>query len=84
MCGRCELDYERQKAAALPQKTIPAAEMQRKLQEYWLSAAARGITLATFRRLTEVMKLPRYDPKLIRSIAGVHADKRLALCRIDR
>jgi hypothetical protein len=84
VCGRCELDYERQKAAALPRVTTPAAEMQRKLQEYWLSAATRGITLATFRRLTEVMKLPRYDPDLIRSIAGWHADKRLALCRIDR
>jgi hypothetical protein len=84
VCGRCELDYERQKAAALPRVTTPAAEMQRRLQEYWLSAAARGITLATFRRLTEVIKLPRYDPDLIRSIAGLHADKRLALCRIDR
>ena len=84
VCGRCELVYERQKAAALPQVTTPAAEMQRRLQEYWLSAAARGITLATFRRLAEVIKLPRYDPDLIRSIAGLHADKRLALCRIDR
>jgi hypothetical protein len=84
VCGRCELDYEREKAAALPQGTAPAAEMRRRLQEYWLSAAARGITLATFRRLTEVMKLPRYDPGLIRSIAGLHADKHLALCRIDR
>ena len=84
LCGRCELDYERQKAAAMPQVTTPAAEMQRRLQEYWLSAPARGITLATFRRLTEVMKHPRYDPKLIRSIAGLHADGRLALCRIDR
>jgi hypothetical protein len=84
VCGRCELDYERQKAAGLPQVTTPAAEMQRRLQEYWISAAARGITLATFRRLAEVMKLPRYDPDLIRSIARLHADKRLALCRIDR
>jgi hypothetical protein len=58
--------------------------MQRRLQEYWLSAATRGITLATFRRLTEVIKLPRYDPHLIRSMAGLHADKRLALCRIGR
>ena len=84
VCGRCELDYERQKAAALPQGTVPAAEMQRRLQEYWLSAAARGITLATFRRLTEVVKLPHYNPDLIRSIAGLHADKHLALCWIDR
>jgi hypothetical protein len=84
VCGRCELDYERQKAAALPQMTAPAAEMHRRLQEYWLSAATRGITLATFRRLTEVIKLPRYDPHLIRSMAGLHADKRLALCRIRR
>jgi hypothetical protein len=84
VCGRCELDYERQKAAVLPQVMTPTAEMQRMLQEYWLSAAARGITLATFRRLTEVMKLPRYDPDLIRSIVGWHADKHLALCQIDR
>jgi hypothetical protein len=84
VCGSCELDYERQKAAALPQVRTPAAEMQRALQEYWLSAAARGITLATFRRLTEVIKLPRYDPNLVRSLAGWHADKRLALCRIGR
>jgi hypothetical protein len=84
VCGRCELDYERQKATVLPQVTTPPAEMQRMLQEYWLSAAARGITLATFRRLAEVMKLPRYDPDLIRSIAGWHTDKHLALCRIGR
>jgi hypothetical protein len=84
VCGRCELDYERQKATVLPQVMTPPAEMQRMLQAYWLSAAARGITLATFRRLADVMKLPRYDPDLIRSIAGWHADKHLALCRIDR
>jgi hypothetical protein len=84
VCGKCELDYERQKAATLPLRKPSAGEIQRRLQDYWMSTAARGITLATFRRLSEVMRLPRYDPDLIRSVAGLHAEKHLALCRTER
>jgi hypothetical protein len=83
VCGRCELDYERQKAATLPVRKPSAAERQCRLQDYWMSTGARGITLATFRRLSEVMRLPRYDPDLIRSVAGLHAEKHLALCRTE-
>jgi hypothetical protein len=79
VCGRCELDYERQKAATLPSRRPSTAEMQRRLHDYWVSADARGITLATFRRLSEVVKLPRYDADLIRSVAGVRAHRHLAL-----
>jgi hypothetical protein len=82
LCGRSELDYERQKATTLRSMSPPSvAEMQRRLQGYWSFSTARGITLATFRRLSEVVRLTRYDPNLIRALTGSHADRRLALCR---
>jgi hypothetical protein len=81
VCGRSELDYERRKAAAQRLLTPPTtSELRRRLQDYWSSSTARGITLATFRRLTETMRLARYDPDLIRSLAGSRAHRRLALC----
>jgi hypothetical protein len=82
LCGRSELDYERQKATVLRSMDPPtAAVMQRRLQDYWSLSTARGVTLTTFRRLAEVLHLTRYDPNLIRALAGSHADRRLALCR---
>jgi len=79
-CGRSELSHERQKAATLASWTTPSIDdMRRRLERYWSSSTARGITLATFRRLTEVMKLARYDARLVRSLAGSHAHPRLAL-----
>ena len=84
LCGRSELDYERQKATTLRSMSPPTvAEMQRRLQDYWSSSTARGITLATFRRLSEVLRVTSYDPNLIRALAGSHADRRLALCWIS-
>jgi hypothetical protein len=81
ICGRSELSYERQKAATLYSMTAPTeAEMRRRLEDYWSSSAARGVTLVTFRRVGEVMKLTSYDSNLIRSLAGSHAHERLALC----
>jgi hypothetical protein len=81
LCGRSELDYERQKATTLRSMNPPTvAKMQRRLQDYWSFSTARGITLATFRRLSEVLRLTRYDPDLIRALTGSHADRRLALC----
>jgi hypothetical protein len=81
LCGRSELDYERQKATVLRSMNPPTvAEMQRRLQDYWSFSIARGVTLATFRRLAEVLHLTSYDPNLIRALAGSHADRRLALC----
>jgi hypothetical protein len=81
LCGRSELDYERQKAIMLRSMSPPtAAEMQRRLQDYWSFSTVRGITLTTFRRLSEVLRLTSYDPTLIRVLAGSHADRRLALC----
>jgi len=56
-------------------------EMRRRVEDYWVSAARRGIALATFRRVAEVMKLTRYDADLVRSLAGSHAHQHLALCR---
>lgn len=81
LCGRSELDYERQKAIVLRSMSPPTeAGMQRRLQDYWSFSTARGTTLATFRRLSEVLRLTSYDPNLIRALAGPHADTRLALC----
>jgi hypothetical protein len=82
ICGRSELDYERRKAETMRLRMPPSiSQMRRTLEDYWSHATAFGITLATFRRLSEVMKLTRYDPALIRSLAGSHADSRLAICR---
>jgi hypothetical protein len=81
ICGRSELDYERRKATMLQaMEPPPATEMRERLRSYWSSATARGITLATFRRLTEVMHLTTYDADLVRTLAGARADRRLALC----
>jgi hypothetical protein len=81
ICGRSELSYERQKAETLHSMTTPTeAEMRRSLEEYWSSSSARGVTLVTFRRLGEVMRLTSYDSHLIRSLAGSHAHEHLALC----
>jgi hypothetical protein len=81
ICGRSELSYERHKAAKLRSMVAPTAtEMRRSLKDYWSSSARRGITLATFRRVAEVMKLTRYDPDQIRSLVGSRAHKHLALC----
>jgi hypothetical protein len=81
VCGRSELDYERRKAA-MRRHLIPptASERRSRLRDYWSSSTARGISLATFRRLTEVMRLTRYDPNLVRSMVGSRAHRRLALC----
>jgi hypothetical protein len=82
LCGRSELDYERRKAKMfLATKPPSATEMHDRLQRYWSFATAHGITLATFRRLTEVMHLTTYDADLVRTLAGARADRRLALCR---
>jgi hypothetical protein len=82
ICGRSELDYERQKAKMLLATKPPsAAEMHDRLRNYWSFATAHGITLATFRRLTEVMHLTTYDADLVRTLAGPRADSRLAVCR---
>jgi hypothetical protein len=82
VCGRSELDYERQKAELLRWRTPPSiSEMRRTLEDYWAYATRSDITLATFRRLSEVMKLTRYDPALIRSLAGPRAHPRLPICR---
>jgi hypothetical protein len=84
VCGRSELDYERQKAETMRLRSPPSsAQMQWALEAYWSYATASGITLVTFRRLCEVMKLTRYDPLLVRSLAGSRADSRLAICRTD-
>jgi hypothetical protein len=81
ICGGSELDYERRKATMLLAMRPPtAAQMRHRLQHYWSSSTAKGITLATFRRLGEVMRLTSYDANLIRAFAGAHADRRLALC----
>jgi hypothetical protein len=81
ICGRSELDYERRKATILLAMRPPTpAEMRHRLQSYWSSSTTRGITLATFRRLAEIMGLTTYDANLIRALAGTHADRRLALC----
>jgi hypothetical protein len=81
LCGRSELDYERRKAETLRSRTPPRTpEMRRRLRDYWSSSATRGITLATFRRLGEVMNLTSYDATLIRALAGSHVHERLALC----
>src|SRR4029453_2171154 len=59
LCGRSELDYERQKAIVLRSMSPPTeTEMQFRLQDYWSSSTARGITLTTFPRLGEVHRLP--------------------------
>ena len=82
ICGRSELDYERKKAETLRLRTPPSiSQMQRTLEDYWSHAIASGVTMATFRRLSEVLRLTRYDPALIRSLAGPRADSRLAICR---
>jgi hypothetical protein len=82
ICGRSELSYERQKAAKLRSMVAPTVkEMRRRLEDYWTSSTERGITLATFRRITEVMKLTRYDAVLIRSLVGSRAHRYLALCQ---
>jgi hypothetical protein len=82
ICGRSELSYERQKAVRLRSMVVPSAtEMGRRLEDYWVSSAGRGVTLATFRRVAEVMRLTRYDADLIRSLVGAHAHEHLALCQ---
>jgi hypothetical protein len=82
ICGRSELSYERQKAARLRSMVAPTVlEMRRRVEDYWASAARRGVALTTFRRVAEVMGLTRYDADLIRSLAGSHAHQHLALCR---
>jgi hypothetical protein len=82
ICGRSELTYERQKAAMLRSTVAPTAtEMRRRLEDYWASSTRRGITLATFRRVAEVIKLTRYEADLIRSLVGSHAHQHLALCQ---
>jgi hypothetical protein len=80
LCGRSELDYERRKAKMLLATNPPSpTEMRDRLQRYWSYATAHGISLATFRRLTEVMHLTTYDAHLVRALAGARADRRLVL-----
>jgi hypothetical protein len=71
ICGRPELSNERQKAKKLRSMLAPSnAEARRRLEEYWTASTGRGVTLATFRRVAEVMKLTRYDADLVRSLVG--------------
>jgi hypothetical protein len=82
ICGRSELSYERLKAAKLRSAVAPSVtEMRRRLEDYWVASLERNVTLATFRRVAEIMKLTRYDADLIRSLVGAHAHRQLALCQ---
>ena len=85
VCGHTELDHERRKAQALAHYRPPepgAEELRARFQEYRRAAALRGADLVSFRRLTEVLEMRRYDPPSMRALIGDSAFPDLPLCRI--
>lgn len=85
ICGRTELDHERLKARALSGTIeLPATtdELCARFDAYRVAATSRGVDLGSFRRITEIIGRRRYDPQLIRTIAGELACKALPLCRL--
>lgn len=85
VCGRTELDHERRKAEsrARNRREEPSAEeLRNRLQEYFHGAVLRGATLVSFRRLTEVLEMHRYNPPAIRALIGSLAIPNLPLGRI--
>lgn len=82
--GRSELTHERRKALAGASRPEPAerAELASRYASYRLKASNRGVSLLTFRRLTEVIGLHEYEPTLIRAIVGANAHPQLAICQL--
>ncbi|RZU52925.1 hypothetical protein EV385_4809 [Krasilnikovia cinnamomea] len=86
ICGRTELDHERRKSEMLAHRRTgdpSAEELRSRLREYREAAAARGADFVSFRRLTEVLGLHRYDPTRMRALVGDLAFHELPLCRIS-
>lgn len=86
-CGRSELAYERRKAADAarrPAQEPSREELRERLGSYVAHAKTRGASLTTFRRVTEVVGLRRYDPTRIRRLIGGFAHPDLAIVHLDR
>jgi hypothetical protein len=85
LCGRTELDHERRKAHALDcgrPAQPPAAELRERFGEYRRTAVARGVDFVSFRRLTEILGMRRYQPPALRQLIGDSALRHLPLCRL--
>ncbi|MFF5292606.1 DUF1152 domain-containing protein [Paractinoplanes globisporus] len=85
VCRKTELDHERTKAAALlrtPYDKPDVHEIRSRIAAHRTKAAARGATLISLRRLTEIGGLRTYDPELIRRIVGSLAYDDVPLCRV--
>jgi hypothetical protein len=85
LCGRTELDHERRKAHALAHNRPaepPAADLRRRFEEYRHAAADRGVDFVSFRRLTEILGMHRYQPPAIRKVVEDSAFEHLPLCRL--
>jgi hypothetical protein len=62
VCGGCELDYERRKAASLREAPAAPADPGRlaeRYQRFMLDGAARGSDFVTIRRMAEMIGAPR-------------------------
>jgi hypothetical protein len=83
VCGKTELSHERAKARLARSRT-PTQPFSATLAEYKRRATDRGATITTFRRISEVLRLPGYNPSTIRGLLGRAADPNLPLVRISK
>ena len=85
VCGHTELTHERRKAEANAgdqQVALSHDELNNRFEQYLKDAHRRGVTLVSFRRLTEVLGRRSYEPTAMRILVGELAHERLPLCRI--
>lgn len=87
VAGRSELGHERRKAERMNEARPPEPawnEVQHRYADYRGEAADRGITLVSFRRLSEVVGFHGYQPARIRDLIGDDAHDTLSLCQLTR
>lgn len=87
LCGRSELDYERQKAARAARTRptdVDADQLARRVAAYTADSEARGVAIAPFRRITDAVGLGTYDPEQLRRTLGSAAHPWLPLALLKR
>lgn len=81
------MNYERSKARG-PAKHRPIAvdkaELNRLVRAYALDAATRGVSVASFRRITDAIGVRTYDPGQLRTTLGDAAHSWLPLALLER
>jgi hypothetical protein len=85
VCGQSELDYERRKAASMePRPELTHEQIVARLARYRITCKAKGATIATLRRVSEVLGYTHYQPNTVRRLLGAAAHEYLPIAHLNR